>query len=88
MSELNNNVEVDTVECENEGVAEMTRFDKAKAGFKKHGKTIGLVVAGVTLGIIGYALGARKSSCDDDYDGVVYTYNGEDVEEIDDEKVE
>lgn len=78
MSELNNNVE-----DENE-VAEMSKLDKAKAGFKKHGKTIGLVVAGVTLGILGYALGSRKSSStDEDYDdSVVDSYI---VEETSDE---
>ena len=88
MSELNNNVEeVEAVEVEDEfenEVAEMSKLDKAKVGFKKHGKTIGLVVAGVTLGILGYALGSRKSSStDEDYDdSVVDSYI---VEETSDE---
>ena len=75
MSELNNNVEeMETVNVENE-VAEMSKLDKAKAGFKKHGKTIGLVVAGATLAVLGYALGSRKSSSCDDYDdGIVDSY--------------
>ena len=78
MSDLNNKVvEMEAVEdAEVKEIAEMSKLEKAKAGFKKHGKTIGLVVAGVTLGILGYALGSRKSNSSDyDYDeNVVDSY--------------
>lgn len=87
MSDLNEKVvEMETVEV-NE-VAEMSKLDKAKAGFKKHGKTIGMVVAGVTLGIIGYALGSRKSNGGNyDYDeNVVDSYCT--VEDVDKSPVE
>lgn len=79
-------VEMETVEV-NE-VAEMSKLDKAKAGFKKHGKTIGMVVAGVTLGILGYALGSRKSNGGNyDYDeNVVDSYCT--VEDVDESPVE
>lgn len=79
-------VEKETVEV-NE-VAEMSKLDKAKAGFKKHGKTIGMVVAGVTLGILGYALGSRKSNGGNyDYDeNVVDSYCT--VEDVDESPVE
>lgn len=90
MSDLNEKVvEMKTVEdVEVNEVAEMSKLDKAKAGFKKHGKTIGMVVAGVTLGIIGYALGLRKSNGGNyDYDeNVVDSYCT--VEDVDESPVE
>lgn len=90
MSDLNEKVvEMKTVEdVEVNEVAEMSKLDKAKAGFKKHGKTIGMVVAGVTLGILGYALGSRKSNGDNyDYDeNVVDSYCT--VEDVDEGPVE
>ena len=66
----------------------LSKLDKAKAGFKKHGKTIGMVVAGVTLGILGYALGSRKSNGGNyDYDeNVVDSYCT--VEDVDESPVE
>lgn len=90
MSDLNEKViEMKTVEdAEVNEVAEMSKLDKAKAGFKKHGKTIGMVVAGVTLGILGYALGSRKSNGGNyDYDeNVVDSYCT--VEDVDEGPVE
>lgn len=90
MSDLNEKVvEMKTVEdVEVNEVAEMSKLDKAKAGFKKHGKTIGMVVAGVTLGILGYALGSRKSNGSNyDYDeNVVDSYCT--VEDVDESPVE
>lgn len=82
-------VEMETVEdAEVTEVAETSKLDKAKAGFKKHGKTIGMVVAGVTLGILGYALGSRKSNGGNyDYDeNVVDSYCT--VEDVDESPVE
>lgn len=90
MSDLNEKVvEMKTAEdVEVNEVAEMSKLDKAKAGFKKHGKTIGMVVAGVTLGILGYALGSRKSNGGNyDYDeNVVDSYCT--VEDVDEGPVE
>lgn len=89
MSDSNKKVvEMETVEdVEVTEVAE-SKLDKAKAGFKKHGKTIGMVVAGVTLGILGYALGSRKSNGGNyDYDeNVVDSYCT--VEDVDESPVE
>ena len=86
MSDSNKKVvEMETVEdVEVTEVAE-SKLDKAKAGFKKHGKTIGMVVAGVTLG---YALGSRKSNGGNyDYDeNVVDSYCT--VEDVDESPVE
>ena len=81
-------VEMETVEdVEVTEVAE-SKLDKAKAGFKKHSKTICMVVAGVTLGILGYALGSRKSIGGNyDYDeNVVDSYCT--VEDVDESPVE
>ena len=90
MSDLNEKVvEMKAAEdVEVTEVAEMSKLDKAKAGFKKHGKTIGMVVAGVTLGILGYALGSRKSNGGNyDYDeNVVDSYCT--VEDVDESPVE
>ena len=90
MSDLNEKVvEMKAAEdVEVTEVAEMSKLDKARAGFKKHGKTIGMVVAGVTLGILGYALGSRKSNGGNyDYDeNVVDSYCT--VEDVDESPVE
>lgn len=91
MSDLNEKVvEMETVEdVEVTEVAEMSKLDKAKAGFKKHGKTIGMLVAGVTLGIlVQHALGSRKSNGGNyDYDeNVVDSYCT--VEDVDESPVE
>lgn len=74
MSEENKNLnEVEDV-LEEEVLEEETKLEKAKTGIKKHGKTIGMIVGAVTLGIIGYALG-KRSSYGDNYDDIIDAEN-------------
>lgn len=60
------NVEADEVEETKEGFVA-----KAKAGIKKHGKTIAAIAAIGTVGLIGYALGSKTKIVDSETAGDV-----------------
>lgn len=53
------------------GDAEGGFVAKAKAGIKKHGKTIAAVAAIGTVGLIGYALGSKTKIADSETAGDV-----------------
>lgn len=58
METVESNVEVET---KSEGL-----LSKAKEGLKKHGKAVAIIAACVVGGMIGYALGNKKSGNDSD----------------------
>lgn len=84
VNETVNTVEVNTTEVAVEETKE-TFGTKFKAGVKKHGKKALGIAAGIGVGVLGFALGAKFGHGESADDGEAYDYAAEDYAAVEEE---
>lgn len=93
MSNKNNKTNVNETVVENTAVAETPVVEetkegfgsKLKAGVKKHGKKVVGIAAGIGVGVLGYALGAKFGHSNDSDDSDCYDYAADDYAAVEEE---